>query len=310
MAIYIGNQKVAMSGLVKDASLFKQMVEGTITEVTAEDLAGITKIRNNAFYKVASLQRVVLPEGITTIGSNSFYDCDNLESFVVPNSVTMIDSNAISDCAKLKTITIGSSVQKVYSNGFAYNWELETINYAGTIDQWVQIDFSSETSQPLRNSKANLYINGELLTTATISASTIKSYALSGCKSLESLILGDSVQTIGGYSVFANCTALTSVHIGSGLTKLYNRAFQGCTALTSIRIPSNVTALDQYALQIGSPDNKATIIMESSTPPSIYSSTFLTEKLEKIIVPQGSLSAYQTATNWSAWADYMEEATA
>lgn len=49
--------------------------------------------------------------------------------------------------------------------------------------------------------------------------------------------------------------------------------------------------------------------MLSTTPPTIQSDTFYANYLNKIIVPKGTGDAYKSATNWSAYADYIEEAT-
>ncbi|MBQ8290831.1 MAG: leucine-rich repeat domain-containing protein [Clostridia bacterium] len=46
---------------------------------------------------------------------------------------------------------------------------------------------------------------------------------------------------------FKNCTSLTSVTIGSGVTTIGDSAFDGCTSLTSITIPSGVTSIGEGA---------------------------------------------------------------
>ena len=50
--------------------------------------------------------------------------------------------------------------------------------------------------------------------------------------------------------------------------------------------------------------------MKPTTPPEISSNTFTSSKLNKIIVPVGCGEAYKSATNWSNFADYIEETTA
>lgn len=42
---------------------------------------------------------------------------------------------------------------------------------------------------------------------------------------------------------FENCSGLTSVTIGSGVTSIGNYAFSGCSGLTSITIPDSVTSI-------------------------------------------------------------------
>lgn len=62
------------------------------------------------------------------------------------------------------------------------------------------------------------------------------------------------------------------------------------------------------ALRIGGGANEVIITMLPTTPPTIASNTFTAEYLNKIIVPKGTSETYKAATNWSAFADYIEEA--
>ena len=50
-----------------------------------------------------------------------------------------------------------------------------------------------------------------------------------------------------GYKAFYNCTDLTSISIGSGISQIRESAFYGCNKLTSITIPFNVTKIEDYA---------------------------------------------------------------
>ena len=109
---------------------------------------------------------------------------------------------------------------------------------------------------------------------------------------------------------FYSCSSLTSITIPNTVTSIGNSAFSSCFSLTSITIPDGVTSIGNSALEIGTYGNKATITMLPTTPPTISVSTFSKDKLNKIIVPAGTGDTYKSATNWSAFADYIEEATA
>lgn len=117
-------------------------------------------------------------------------------------------------------------------------------------------------------------------------------------------------QTVVRDYAFYYCTFLTSITIPNSVTSIGNSAFNSCYALTSITVPDRVTSIGSIALQIGSITHKATITMLPTTPPTISSNTFTSTKLNKIIVPAGTGDTYKSATNWSAFADYIEEATA
>ena len=108
---------------------------------------------------------------------------------------------------------------------------------------------------------------------------------------------------------FQNCTSLASIEIPQGVTSIGSGAFQNCTSLASIKIPQGVTSIGSVAFQsIGTDTTGSVITMLESTPPTLASNAFQYANISKIIVPQGSLTAYQTATNWATYANLMEEA--
>lgn len=138
-------------------------------------------------------------------------------------------------------------------------------------------------------------------------ATEIRDYAFYKCNSLTSANIPDGV-TIIETAAFQNCGSLTSINIPNKVGTINSYTFQNCTSLTSITIPNNVRSIENSALNIGSSTNKATITMLPTTPPTIQSSTFNASKLQKIIVPAGTGATYKSATNWSTFADYIEEA--
>ena len=50
-----------------------------------------------------------------------------------------------------------------------------------------------------------------------------------------------------GYSMFSNCTQLTSASLPSGLKRIGSCLFLGCTRLSAITIPSSVTTIESNA---------------------------------------------------------------
>jgi hypothetical protein len=71
---------------------------------------------------------------------------------------------------------------------------------------------------------------------------TIGWYAFLNCSGLTSVTIGSGVTSIGNYA-FKNCNSLTSVVIPDSVTSIGYSAFAGCTGLTSITIPDSVTSI-------------------------------------------------------------------
>ena len=68
----------------------------------------------------------------------------------------------------------------------------------------------------------------------------------SGCSGLTSVIIPNSVTSIGGCA-FSGCSGLTSVTIPSSVTSIGGYAFSGCSGLTSVTIPESVTTIGEFA---------------------------------------------------------------
>ncbi len=70
--------------------------------------------------------------------------------------------------------------------------------------------------------------------------------AFSGCSSLTSISIPNSVTSIGS-SVFSGCSSLTSISIPNSVTSIGDYAFSGCSSLTNVTIPNSVTSIGKEA---------------------------------------------------------------
>ena len=149
---------------------------------------------------------------VRQIGEYAFYGCTDITSIAFSSNITYIGDSAFRDCSNLDTV---------------YYW--------GSIENWFDIDFVNEYSNPLNNG-AELYIGGDLLTEVVVpeSISTINTQ-LRGCTSLTSITIHSGVTSIGSYA-FYGCSSLTDVSFaeGSQLTNIGMYAFYGCSNLDTV----------------------------------------------------------------------------
>ena len=122
-----------------DNTKLKEIIEGNITEITAEDLEGVEKIGDSSFREKKTLEKVSLPTTVKDIETYSFYYCSALSELDLNEGLENIGSNAFAYTA-LKNIHIPSTVKtlgpsaferiqnnRIESFTFAENSQLETI---------------------------------------------------------------------------------------------------------------------------------------------------------------------------------------
>lgn len=343
--IYVNGLRVATeTDLNNEKQKFKNLVDGSISAVSVDDLSGLTEIRDGAFYSCVNLTDMTIPNTITRIGASAFRDCSGLLSVSIPNSVLTIGTYAFRGCSGLSSVVIPSSVTTIGSFGFSVCSGLTSItipfvgNVAGvTSSDKYQYPFGYifGTSSYTGGTSTQQYYYGSSTSTTTYTTyyipSSLRSVTVTGgnilrgafynCSMLDTIVLPNNITSIEGYA-FYNCSNLNSINIPSGVTSIGNYAFEGCTGLTSVTISDSVTSIGYAAfshctgltsITIGSGVTSIAtyafasctsltgITIKATTPPTLSNSNaFNSTNSCPIYVPAGSVSAYQTATNWSS----------
>jgi len=202
------------------------------------------------------------------MGSTEMY-CNLLQEANIGNQVTSIDSHAFRCCYALTSISLPNTVETLSNFAFFYCVSLASISIPDSV-------------------------------------TSIKSSVLRDCFSLVSISLPDSVTDIDIYMA-QDEYSLASVTIPDSVTSIGNSMFSYCRSLASITIPDSVTSISANAFQKCS--SMAKYHLKPTMPPALADANAF-EGIPSdciIYVPVGSLEAYKTAANWSAYADYMRE---
>jgi hypothetical protein len=128
------------------------------------------------------------------------------------------------------------------------------------------------------------------------SITSIGDSAFKACRSLRHIVIPDSVTEIGA-SAFKSCSGLDSISIPEGVTRIANSTFEDCVYLGSISLPDTLESIGRRAFE--SCYSLETLISLNAVPPSLAHHLNYLNRLNKIKVPAGSVTAYKNALGWA-----------
>jgi hypothetical protein len=198
---------------------------------------------------------LVIPSTVTTIKPYTFYNCSGLTSLTIPDNVTAISNESFYGCSGLQSITVGDSLTTVGNNAF-YNCSGLNAVYITDLEQWCDIQFGNQTSNPLYYGH-NLYVNNvcsDITIPSTVTQ--LKQYAFTGLAN--NVTIPGNVTEIGLYA-FADGKFTTAV-MQEGVQIIKDHAFNNCKNMTSVYFPASITKTEEYAF--GSCTNCSTYITD------------------------------------------------
>ena len=289
--------------------------QNAITKIEFGD--GVTSIGDHTFNECYSLTNITIPNSVTSIGKGAFQNCYSLTSFTIPDSVTSIGNSTFEACYSLTNLAIPDSVTSIGHFAFNKCYSLTNLTIPDSVTSIGDEVFSScysLTSLTIPDSMTSIghlaFRDCYSLTNIIIpnGVTSIGNTAFSRCYSLTSLIIPNGVTSIG-ITTFASCFSLTNITIPDSVTSISLNMFSSCYSLTNITIPNGVTSIGDAAFR--DCYGMAEYHLKHTTPPALSNTDAFSGISDDCIiyVPQGSLEAYQTATNWATYASHMQEET-
>jgi hypothetical protein len=233
----------------------------TLTNVTMGP--NLNSIGDGAFAECSSLVNVTIPNGVTNIGTytifapghlGAFEECSSLKSIIIPNKVAAINWNTFNYCGSLTNITLGTNITALFEafDGCPITSITIPASVSGILNTYFPEDPDTGTFTLCSDlttidvDPKNPYfssIDGVLFNK---SQTVLWQYPIGRTGSYT---IPDSVNHFG--QAFANCSSLTSVKFGSGVSNVTYWAFLYCAGLTNVTIGTNISYIDPSAFGSG-----------------------------------------------------------
>ena len=215
----------------------KEYVVREGTEVICDDAFRSTGIRS-----------VKLPSTIISIGSEAFADNNYLVSCNIPASVKYIaHNNPWRGCWNIMNMDIQSK-NFIIKDGILYSSDFRIVY--GAIYWKSVFNIDNRSKKICANAfLSNRFNKNKLKSIGLSNIEYIGIAAFSGCNSLQSVTIPNSVTSIGDRA-FSGCNSLQSVTIPNSVTSIGEYAFSRCKSLQIVTIPNSVTSIGYRAFYL------------------------------------------------------------
>lgn len=146
---------------------------------------------------------------VTELGTNLFLNKSSISEIDLPKHIRTISSAAFQGCDGLESVVVPETLVEIGDHAFYNCKNLQRISVSGREGQTGYADLT--------------YIN------------TVDEWAFSGCESLVSAGISNSMTGIGT-GAFSRCVSLTQLDIPAGVSRIGISAFDDCSSMQSINV--------------------------------------------------------------------------
>ena len=242
-------------------------------------------VHDSEFAYLSSLETINL-DSCTAIGESAFYQCTHLKSINFSN-VETVGSSAFAYCSSVSYIKMDKvETLNAMAFGYCFNSSYVSDGYAEFPELSSMLSYRHFTyCSGLKTFKAPKLKNignrafeycYNLASLDIPNIEVIESEGFGSCSKLSMPLSFSKCKTIG-YRAFGYCGSLSEIHLDT-VTSFENEAFNGCISLKEIHMAS-ITSVPTLSGSFG----------------------YSLSSLNYIYVPSSLVTAFQTATNWSAY---------
>lgn len=254
----------------------------TSLEITDLSLPNLESLGSNAFIgvkiaKISNLGKITAINPQNQDNAN-LGDKSVLKEITLPNTIKTIGSCTFKNYTALEIITIERGASGISVGSFAFEGLPSSINFNVDLGAFVSLGYGAFKGISIWRD----------VTFANVT--TIEPRAF----------------------IWASITAITLPSVKTmAATHNYEGIFSYCQNLTLVDIGENCTSIGDcsFGRFVGARGNNITVIVRATTPPSLegplINTGWVYATVGRLYVPDASVNAYKTATNWSQYADII-----
>lgn len=225
---------------------------------------GANSSSENAVTVPASLDMLILGEPTIAVEENALRGCKTLSAVILPDSVKEIGDLAFYECADLVYVSLGDGVERIGEYSFAHCSSLYSIDCSGVGEIGDGAFFSCSSLNGIKYNIAEDDFLGRIfgaesyeynsdfvplsLRSVTVSEGcrVIPDMAFASCKYITSVILPESLESIGVRAFYA-CQSLQGIKVPDGVRNVGDDTFFGCGALSALELGGSLESLGMQA---------------------------------------------------------------